>query len=271
MGRKGSASVTGTTKQARGNTGAEKKTREKKPKMSPQEIEEKYGIRNKTLNYKIKFTAKNEKQQALFDIIGDKEISLVKGSAGVGKSWVVFSKALQLLKESSAYDKIIVLIPTMPAEEIGFLPGTLEDKIFSATLADRSTIIKVLNQSGNNGEEVLESLITSGQIVFDCISYWRGRSIDRAIVCVSESSNLTPNNIKTAITRIENSVYVFSGDPEQSDLPLSRNGKTQPDGLTVAFEKLKDIEEIGKIIFTEEDEIVRNPIIRKILNAWKKE
>ena len=256
MGRKKN-STSGTTKQ---------------PKMTQEEIEEKYGIKsnNKIFNFKIKFKAKNEKQKLLFNTIGDKEITLVKGSAGTGKSWTVFSKALSLLLVDNSYKKIIVLVPTTQVEDIGFLPGDVKQKIENSTLSDKYTITKILNQSNdNNGEEILNDLIKKGFIEFDCVSFWRGRTIDNSIVCVSECSSLLPEFIFTILTRIgENSKYILSGDPEQTDHNQVKDKKSI-DGLTYAFNKLDNVDEVGKIVFTEEDEIVRNPIIRKIINAWK--
>lgn len=246
-----------------------KKERVKPTRLSPEEKADKYG-KSRALNYKIDFSTKSEKQQLLYDTIDEKQITLIKGPAGCGKSYVTLNKALTLLKDpNNNFNKLIVLTPIVPITDLGALPGTLSEKIFSATLADRSTIIKILDHNGNNGKEVLTKLEESGIIEFDCIAFWRGRSIENAIVCVSEASNLLPRDLKSAITRIEGSKYIISGDPEQCDLPTLRNGKKQIDGLTVAFKKLEDIEEIGKVIFTDEDEIVRDPIIRKILNAWK--
>jgi len=165
-----------------------------------------------------------------------------------------------------------VLVPTAQVEDIGFLPGDAKQKIENSTLSDKYTITKILNQSNNGkGEEILDELIKKGLIEFDCVSFWRGRTIDNSLVLISESSSLLPEFIFTILTRIgENSKYVFSGDPEQTDHKSIKNKKTV-DGLTAAFNKLKNVDEVGKVVFTEEDEIVRNPIIRKIINAWKEE
>lgn len=267
---KRNSTVSGSTR-----TSVEKKVKKERkpspPRLTQEEKEAKYGkINKKELNYKINFTAKTSKQQELFDTVGDKIITMVKGSAGTGKSYTVFSKALKLLQDSNNnYSKILILVPTQAIEDIGYLPGTLEQKIENQTYADKDTITKILNHGGNNGKEVYADLISKGLITFDCISYWRGRTIDDTIVCVSEASNLRPKDIKTALTRIGNSCYILSGDPTQSDLPLTRNGKKQIDGLTVAFDKLKNVDKIGKIEFGKDDEIVRNPIIREILDAWE--
>lgn len=267
---KRNSTVSGSTR-----TSVEKKVKKerkpKPPRLTQEEKEAKYGkINKKELNYKINFNAKTPKQQELFDTVGDKIITMVKGSAGTGKSYTVFSKALKLLQDSNNnYSQILILVPTTPTEDIGFLPGDLKAKIEQATFADKDTIIKILDHGGNNGKEVFGQLISAGLIEFDCISYWRGRTIDNKIVCVSECSNLKPKDVKTALTRIGNSCYILSGDPTQSDLPLTRNGKKQIDGLTVAFDKLKNVDKIGKIEFGKDDEIVRNPIIREILDAWE--
>lgn len=265
MSRKG---LTGTTKAAR--TSVEKQTKKEKPeRLSEQEKFEKYGNKKNPLDYKVKFNPLSENQAKLYDMIGSKIITLVEGPAGTGKSWTIFSKALELLKDpNNSYSQILVLVPTQTTEDIGFLPGGIQDKIEQATLADKYTIEKILYHSNNDGKEILNKLIAGGFIKFDCISYWRGRTIDDSIVCVSECSNLTPRNVKTALTRIGTSCYILSGDPTQSDLPLTRNGQKQVDGLSVAFEKLRNVDEIGKLKFSDEDDIIRNPVIKKILKAW---
>lgn len=266
-------SLTGTTKQPSKTTGEKKQKKEKQPKLSEEEKFEKYGDKKNALGYKLKFKAKTDRQQELFDTIENKEITITKGSAGTGKSWTVFSKALELLKNpNNPYKKIIILVPTAQVEDIGFLPGDVKQKIENSTLSDKYTMVKILNQDNDgNGEKILEKLIDKGFIEFDCVSFWRGRTIDNSIVCVSESSSLLPEFIFTILTRIgESSKYILSGDPEQSDANDVKN-KRKIDGLTAAFNKLKNVDEVGKVIFTEDDEIVRNPIIRKIINAWKKE
>lgn len=266
--------MTGTTRQSARTSTEKKQKRESPARLSEEEKLAKYRKSNiKALNYKINFKAKTKRQQELFDTIGDKEITITKGSAGTGKSWTVFSKALELLASpNNSYTKIIVLVPTAQVEDIGFLPGDAKQKIENSTLSDKYTIIKLLNQSNNNqGSEILGQLMNEGLLEFDCVSFWRGRTIDNSIVCVSESSSLLPEFIFTILTRIgDSSKYILSGDPEQSDANDVQN-KKKIDGLTAAFNKLKNVDEIGKVIFTEEDEIVRNPIIRKIINAWKSE
>lgn len=271
MGKKVNQPTSGTTKQGQRTVREKKTQKEKPPRLSEEEKMAKYKKSNlKELNYRINFQAKTPKQQELYDTVGDKIITMVKGSAGTGKSYTVFSKALKLLQDpNNNYSQILILVPTQAIEDIGFLPGTLEQKIENQTYADKDTMIKILNHGGNNGKEIFGELFNRGLIAFDCISYWRGRTIDDKIVCVSEASNLAPKSIKTALTRIGTSCYILSGDPTQSDLPLTRNGKKQIDGLTVAFDKFKNIDKIGKIEFSKEDEIIRNPIIREILDAWE--
>jgi len=266
--------MSGSTRQA-ARTVSEKKVKKDKPaRLTEDEKAEKYGkLNNRALNFRVNFEPKSARQQELFNEIENKEITLTMGSAGTGKSWTVFSKALQLLSNpNNPYKKIIVLVPTTQVEDIGFLPGDVKQKIENSTLSDKYTIIKLLNQSNNDqGAEILGELMNAGLLEFDCVSFWRGRTIDNSIVLVSEASSLLPEFMFTILTRIgENSKYVISGDPEQSDANDVKN-KKKIDGLTYAFNKLKNVDKVGKVIFTEEDEIVRNPIIREIVNAWKKE
>ena len=100
-----------------------------------------------------------------------------------------------------------------------------------------------------------------------CVSFLRGLTIDNAVVLIEESQNLPKSAFKTLLTRIgDNSKYIFDGDLDQIDNKDIKKGASDC-GLKYAIDKLSDLEDVGSMQFTK-DEIVRNPIISKILDRW---
>jgi phosphate starvation-inducible PhoH-like protein len=222
----------------------------------------------KALSYKIDLKCKNQKQKEYLKLIKEKEVVFCSGSSGTGKSWIAASAALELLKNSGNYKKIVIVVPTVQTDlEVGFLKGTLDDKLYAHAEQFLATFEKVLDTSENNGKLILANLIKEGFIEIRCVSFMRGFSIDGSVVIITESQQFPKSAFKTLLTRIgENSKYIFEGDIEQIDnKELKKKGVEC--GLRHAMERLQDMEEIGIIEFGRED-IVRNPIISKILDRF---
>lgn len=223
---------------------------------------------NQALNYKVNLKCKNEKQKAFHKLIKEKEVTLCAGSAGTGKSYVALATALELLKGDNGFKQIVLVVPTVQSDlEIGFLKGTIEDKIRPHAEAHLYTMEKILNTSGNNGKEVLANLQKCGMLVIKCVSFMRGLTIDNSIVLIEESQNLPKSALKTLLSRIgSNSKYILDGDYEQVDNKEIKKNKENC-GLKYVIDTFRNEPEIGVIEFTK-DEIVRNPLISKILDKW---
>lgn len=222
------------------------------------------------LNFKLNVKCKTKKQKEFLNSILTKEISFVIGIAGTGKSYISIYGALQLLKDlSNGYEKIIFIYPVELSKEdnLGFLKGTLDQKIQPYTEADIYTMEKIIDASGKNGKEVVQKLISQGMIEFKSASFLRGCSIDNSLVLVSECQNFSKDTFLKILTRIgTNSRYIFSGDSGQLDAQSIKSGKNIM-GLKYAIEKLCDLPEFGFIEFGLED-VIRNDIIVKILKRW---
>ena len=204
------------------------------------------------------FEVKNEKQQELINLIKKKEIVIASGPAGTGKTYVALATALSMLGE--VYKRIILVksVTTIPGEEIGFLKGSMEQKMEPFVMSYMWNIDKICGV--NSSQELLNKKLLD---VLP-LAYIRGLSIDDSIVIIDESQNLDPHTFKSIITRIgDNSKYIFLGDTEQVD----RRKKNES-----CLQQVLDIFEgdklIGTLQFTDED-CVRNPIIPKILNKLR--
>ena len=218
---------------------------------------------------------KNKKQKEFLNILKDENntICFGIGSAGSGKSYISLSYALQALKEpSTPYKKIICLVPTCEAGNlnIGFLKGTLEEKISPYLDADSYTMEKILNNSGCYcGKQIVESLIRQNVIDYQLVNFARGKNYDNALILINEAENYSKEEMLLILTRIgENSRIIITGDLEQLDRKDIKKNNTSC-GLEYALEKLKTLDEVASVEFKPED-IVRNPIITKIIENWKK-
>lgn len=204
------------------------------------------------------FQPKTDKQQEFLDLIEEKDVVICKGPSGSGKTYVALAKALQLLGD---YYKQIILVKsltTVPEEELGSLPGSVEKKLDPYIMSFTWNIDKLC------GGGAAESLMNKKLVNVLPIAFARGITIDNSIVLLDESQNLSIHTFKTLITRIGNkSKYIIMGDVEQID---RRRKEESP--LERVYDIFKDDPLIGTIEFTDED-CVRNPIIPKILKKLR--
>ena len=209
---------------------------------------------------KEKFLTKSQKEY--WDVLGDNEITLCFGPAGVGKSYIAMKKAVDLLwDEDNKYEKIIIVRPAVEAEEkLGSLPGGLEEKLEPYIYPSYYILNKII------GKECREKLKDEGYIEVAALAYMRGWNVDNTILVFEEAQNATPAQIKLLLTRIGyNSKFFLSGDLEQSD---KFKDKTKS-GLYDAKVRLEGgVRGVGAYEFGTKD-IVRNPIISEILKRYE--
>ena len=203
--------------------------------------------------YPWNISARNKEQSFAIDLIMDKNIDLVTliGKAGSGKTLIAMATALELVINRREYNKLVIYRPIQPVgNDIGFLPGTLEEKLepwFQAVMDNFETLFQT--KTGGDWRRELEMYQKKGRIELEAITYIRGRSIPNAIILLDECQNLSKEDVKTVLTRAgEGTKIILTGDIEQIDnsvLDVTSNG------LTYVIEKFKNSDLAGHITFTQ--------------------
>ena len=187
-------------------------------------------------------TPKNIYQGMAINALLDPSIDLVilTGPAGCGKTLLAVAAALELVIEQKQYDKIIVTRNTPDiAENIGFLPGTEEEKMMP-WLASVTDTLEVLHKNDNCSTSSVNYIMDKANIQFKSVNFMRGRSIQNSFVLLDECQNLTASQLKTIITRCgEGTKIVCSGNLAQID---SNYLTPVTSGLTYIVERFKNFE-----------------------------
>lgn len=206
-------------------------------------------IKAKTTNLK-KLVKESEKKDMVFAI----------GPAGTGKTYTSVALAVKALKEKNV-KRIILTRPAVEAgESLGFLPGDLKEKLDPYLQPLYDALRDMIPH------ERLENFIEKRVIEVAPLAFMRGRTLDDAFVILDEAQNTTHSQMKMFLTRMGmNAKFIITGDPSQIDLP-----KNQQSGLQEAMKILRNVEEIGFIHLNESD-VVRHPIVKKIILAYQSE
>ena len=202
---------------------------------------------------------KTANQKRYVDAIEDHTITFGIGPAGTGKTYLAMAKAVSAL-QAKKVNRIILTRPAVEAgEHLGFLPGTLNEKIdpYLRPLFDAlHDMIDI---------ETIPRMMQSGIIEVAPLAFMRGRTLNDAFIILDEAQNTTPEQMKMFLTRLGfGSKMVITGDVTQIDLP---NG--QHSGLRVVRDILKGIDDIAFLELTAED-VVRHRLIGDIVKAYDK-
>ncbi|MEO8427058.1 MAG: PhoH family protein [Verrucomicrobiota bacterium] len=174
---------------------------------------------------------RNREQHFAFDALLDDRVKLVTlmGKAGTGKTLLAMAAGLKRTVLDREFRRLVVARPTISmGKELGFLPGTLEEKLepWMQPIHDTLELLGDLNMGHEHRRS--NDLMRSGVIVVEALSYIRGRSIANQFMIIDEAQNLTPLEVKTIVTRVGTGTkIVFTGDPYQIDNPYvdsSSNG-----------------------------------------------
>jgi phosphate starvation-inducible PhoH-like protein len=213
------------------------------------------------LKKKTKEKFLTQTQKKYYDTLISSEVTICSGPAGVGKSYITMKAAIDLISDpTTPYEKIIIVRPAVEAEEkLGSLPGNVEEKLDPYIFPSYYLLNKII------GKENREKLKNLEVIEVFALAFMRGMNIDNSILIFEEGQNATPSQMKLLLTRIGfNSKFFISGDVEQSD----RYKNKTHSGLWDAIEKFRDDNFISTFEFKDKNDIVRNPLISKILKKY---
>lgn len=196
---------------------------------------------------------RNREQKFALEMLLDERIQLVTlvGRAGTGKTLLALAAGVQKVLEEKVYRKLLISRPIVPlGNDIGFLPGDLEDKLrpWMQPLFDNLELIFNNRERGEKLDSFIRHLEELDLLSIEALTYIRGRSIPNQYFILDEAQNLTPHEVKTAITRVgEGTKIILTGDPYQIDNPyLDANSN----GLTYVVERFKDYPGAAHITLT---------------------
>ncbi|MEU1983998.1 PhoH family protein [Nocardia sp. NPDC019395] len=204
-------------------------------------------IRPKTLN-----------QKRYVDAIDENTIVFGIGPAGTGKTYLAMAKAVQAL-QTKQVNRIILTRPAVEAgERLGFLPGTLNEKIDPYLRPLYDALHDMMDP------EAIPKLMSAGVIEVAPLAYMRGRTINDSFIILDEAQNTTAEQMKMFLTRLGfGSKIVVTGDVTQVDLPHGARS-----GLRAASEILTDIDDIHFAELTSSD-VVRHRLVSEIVDAYE--
>jgi phosphate starvation-inducible PhoH-like protein len=247
-----------------------KGTNKRRNKLSSDEVDEVINYKSLSKNKTFKETLNrtifdkagivlSTKQQDYFKTIKDNILTVVQGPAGTSKTFLACYTSLILLIDGKI-DNIIITKPIQESgENLGFLPGTVEEKTEPYLQSYKSNFLKIISP------EIYQYLTKEGYIKFEAIAYMRGLTFDRSLLLLDEAQNLTIQQLMLWVTRIgKGSKGVLMGDVSQYDI---KRGDVK---LTDFIDKiLTDVNNVGVFNFNKED-IVRNPILIQLVDNYEK-
>lgn len=201
-----------------------------------------------------KIDPQTENQSSVFDSWDDGDNIVLAGSAGTGKTFLAMYLALEsVLTRDTPYHRVIIVRSVVPVRDMGFLPGTLEEKkeVFE-------TPYKSICNELFNDPKSYNKMINNNTIEFTTTSYIRGMTIDNAIIVVDEMQNLNFHELDSVVTRVgENCRIIFSGDYYQSDF----SNESDRQGIQRFLRIVEQLKNFSVVTFNWHD-IVRSDFLR---------
>lgn len=200
-----------------------------------------------------------EAQRCFLSSLRSNTLTIVRGSAGAGKTYVALSYAAELLRDHEI-ERIILTRPLVGVDgeeaKIGALPGTLQEKLQFWAMPMVDVLIERL------GKGAFDYFLQHDKIRIVPLAYLRGSSFNDCYIHCTEAQNTSPSQIKMLLTRVgENAQVVLDGDPQQSDLK-------KLNGLEDACARLEDMVDVGVVTFTRDD-VVRSGFCQNVLARYE--
>ena len=202
---------------------------------------------------------KSANQRRYVEAIERNDLAIGIGPAGTGKTYLAVAMAVSALLAKQV-SRIILTRPAVEAgERLGFLPGTLQEKVDPYLRPLYDALYDMLE-----GDKV-EKLLERGVIEVAPLAFMRGRTLNDSFIIMDEAQNSTPEQMKMMLTRQGfNSKMVVTGDITQIDLPAGKRS-----GLLEAVEVLRGVEGIRFVYFDERD-VVRHYLVQRIVKAYER-
>ncbi|MCX5743013.1 MAG: PhoH family protein [Proteobacteria bacterium] len=202
-------------------------------------------------------TPKGASQKTYVDLVRANDVVFAAGPAGTGKTYLAVALAVRALLDKSVL-RIVLTRPAIEAgEKLGFLPGTLEEKIDPYLRPLHDALQDMIEP------ERLARYMSDKTIEIAPLAFMRGRTMSNAFVILDEAQNTTPEQMKMFLTRMGfGSKMVVNGDVSQTDLPRGTRS-----GLRDALELVEGIRGIGIVHFTDAD-VVRHPMVAALIRAY---
>jgi|TARA_B110000908_G_scaffold170100_1_gene228727 predicted ribonuclease YlaK len=212
------------------------------------------SIRKLKLDDMVAIEPLTNNQKEVFQAYARGDSLVLSGSAGTGKTFMALSLALEdVLDKETPYDKVIVIRSIVPTREIGFLPGTEEEKKEAYTGPYQSICAELFEQG-----DAWNKLQAAGTVDFQSTSFIRGITFNNAIVVVDEMQNLNFHELDSVITRVgRNCKFVMCGDYYQSDFDKAR----EKNGIVQFLSIIEQLKRFTVVEFGWED-IVRSDFVR---------
>ena len=215
--------------------------------------------------YLVEIDPLTENQKKLFDSYRNQKNIVAYGCAGTGKTFISLYNAInEVLDERTPFEKIYLVRSLVATREIGFLPGTYDDKADIYQIPYKNMVKYMFQMPSDADFEMLYGNLKSQETIkFWSTSFLRGTTLDNSIVIVDEFQNCTFHELDSIITRIgENSKIVFCGDATQSDLQKTNDRNGIVDFMSV----LRKMPSFDMIEF-EVDDIVRSGLVKEYIIA----
>jgi len=216
-------------------------------------------------DYLIDIEPLTENQKKLFESYKNQKHIVAYGCAGTGKTFITLYNALQdVLDEVSPYERVYIVRSLVATREIGFLPGSHDDKADIYQIPYKNMVKYMFQMPSDADFEMLYSnLKTQETIKFWSTSFLRGTTLDNSIIIVDEFQNLNFHELDSIITRVgENTKIMFCGDATQSDL-IKTNERN---GISDFMNVLRKMDSVDIVEFGVDD-IVRSGLVKEYIIA----
>jgi phosphate starvation-inducible PhoH-like protein len=232
------------------------------PDLAGRQAKKKKALGNE---YLLDIEPLTDNQRKLFDAYAEGKHLVAYGCAGTGKTFITLYNSIRdVLDERTPYEKVYIVRSLVPTREIGFLPGSHDDKADIYQIPYKNMVKYMFQMPSDVEFEMLYGNLKSQETIkFWSTSFLRGVTLDNCIVLVDEFANLNFHELDSIITRVgENCKIMFCGDATQSDLVKT----SEKNGIVDFMSVLRKMDSFDIIEFGVDD-IVRSGLVRQYLIA----